>query len=187
MPTLIETSAAPFTARDYRRMEDDGGRYEVIHGELLMAPAPNRFHQGISGNLCRFLYPYLRKTKVGKAYDAPFDVYLDDFNVVQPDVVFVAAGSACKLVPEGAEGAPDLLMEILSPSTSVRDLRDKRALYAEKGVKEFWVVSPETRQVQVYYLQKQADRPALVLEEIDTLRSDLLPGLEIPVGEIFED
>jgi Uma2 family endonuclease len=187
MPSTIEASNAPFTARDYRLMEDDGCRYEVIQGELLMAPAPNRFHQGISRNLCQFLYSYLRKKKIGKAYDAPFDVYLDDFNVVQPDVVFVAAGSACKLIPEGAEGAPDLLVEILSPSTSKRDLRDKRALYAEKGVKEFWVVSPETRQVQVYFLEKQVERPSLVLEEIDTLRSDMFPGLEIPVGELFED
>lgn len=171
-------------------MEDDGCRYEVIHGELLVAPAPNRFHQGISRNICLFLYSYLWKNKIGKAYNAPFDVYLDDFNVVQPDVIFVATDSACKLIPEGAEGAPDLLVEILSQSTSkrdLRDLRDKRALYAEKGVKEFWVVSPETRQIQIYFLDRQADRPSLILEEIDTLRSDLLPGLEIPVVEIFED
>ena len=71
-------------------MEDDGCRYEVIQGELLMAPAPNRFHQGISRNLCFLLVSYLRKNKIGKAYNAPFDVYLDDFNVVQPDVIFVA-------------------------------------------------------------------------------------------------
>ncbi len=182
-----EEANKPFTARDYRVMEDDGCRYEVIHGELLTAPAPNRFHQGISRNLCQFLFSYLRQNKIGKAYNAPFDVYLDDFNVVQPDVVFVANESACKLIPEGAEGAPDLVVEILSPSTSTRDLRDKRRLYADKGVREFWVISPETRQVQIYYLQQKADRPSVVLEEIDTLGTDLLPGLEIPVGELFQD
>lgn len=176
-----------WTVRDYRAMPEDGPRCEVINGELIMAPAPNRYHQQISRELCRIIYSHLHIHRIGHAYDAPFDVYLDDFNVVQPDLVFVAKGSSCKLIPEGVEGSPDLVVEILSYSTSKRDLRDKKELYCRFGSKEFWVISPETRQVQVYRLQEEADRPSAILEERDTLTTELMPGLEIPVAELFAD
>jgi Uma2 family endonuclease len=184
---MSATLEKPFTAADYRRMEDDGKRYEVLEGKLVMAPAPNRFHQGISRNLCRIIYGYLHQSPVGKAYDAPFDVYFDDENVAQPDLVFVAAQSRAKLIPEGVEGAPDLVVEILSPTTSVRDLGVKRRLYARAGVREFWVISPETRQLQVWLLARDATRPVRILQEDESYQTDLLPGLSLPVGELFED
>jgi Uma2 family endonuclease len=183
MSTVIRDQ--PFTADDYRRMEDDGKRYEVIHGVLIMAPAPNRFHQDVSRNLCRIIYSFLHTHPIGGSYDAPFDVYLDENNVVQPDFVFVSKSSKAKLVAEGVHGSPDLVVEILSPSTSRRDLREKRELYAKFGSVEYWVVSPETRQLQIYQLQSDATRPALVLEESDKTESALLPGLSFGVNELF--
>lgn len=184
---MAATLQKPFTAADYRRMEDDGKRYEVLEGTLVMAPAPNRFHQAISRNLCRILYGYLHCRPIGKAYNAPFDVYFDKENVVQPDFVFVAAKSRAKLISEGVEGAPDLVVEILSPATSARDLGVKRKLYARAGVREFWVISPETRQLQIYLPEKDAPRPARILQEDESYETNLLPGLILPVGELFED
>jgi len=179
--------AKPFTAADYRQMEEDGRRYEVLEGILLMAPAPNRFHQAISRNLCRILYSFLHEHRLGRAYNAPFDVYFDDINVAQPDLVFVANDSKAKLLPEGVSGAPDLLVEILSPSTSTRDLVTKRQLYARTAVREFWVISPETRQLQVYDLPSEPSRPTHFFVEGDRYESPLLPGLQLAVTELFED
>jgi Uma2 family endonuclease len=176
----------PFTVRDYRQMPEDGRRYEVIDGILLMAPAPNRYHQRISRNLCRIVYQFLHEHPIGEAYDAPFDVYFDDLNVVQPDLVFVANASREVLAPEGVVGAPDLVAEILSPGTSKRDLRDKRDLYAKSGVKEFWMLSPEEHQVQVYLPEVDRIKPARILAEGETLETPLLAGLKILVAELFE-
>jgi Uma2 family endonuclease len=187
VPRMAAGLEKPFTAADYRRMEDDGRRYEVLEGTLIMAPAPNRFHQAISRNLCRILYGHLHRRPIGKAYDAPFDVYLDEETVVQPDFVFVAAQSKAKLIPEGVEGAPDLVVEILSPATSARDLGVKRRLYARAGVRELWILSPETRQLQVYLPEKDATHPARILLEDESYETQLLPGLTLPVGELFED
>jgi len=181
------TGAKPFTADDYRRMEEDEHRYEVLEGELCMAPAPNRFHQAISRNLCRMIYTHLHTHPIGKAYNAPFDVYFDDLNVAQPDVVFVKNSTKAKLVDEGIHGAPDLLVEVLSPSTSTRDLGVKRALYAKSGVEEYWIISPELRQMQVYRLQDNPERPTNILLETDTHESPLLGNLQIPVAELFVD
>ncbi len=176
-----------FTIHDYRRMEDDGKRYEVINGELLMSPSPNLFHQRISRNLCRIIYSWLHEHKIGQAFAAPLDVYLDEYNVVQPDIVYVARENIVKLERDGVHGAPDLSVEILSPSTSKRDLRDKRELYARCGVIEFWIISPETRQLQIYDLPRESSRPTRILEESDTAETPLLPGLRFPVAEIFAD
>lgn len=168
-------------------MPADGKRYEVLNGELMMAPAPNRFHQAISRNLCRIIYQHLHLHKQGRAYDAPFDVFFDDLNVAQPDLVFVATESQAELALEGVHGPPDLVVEILSPSTTRRDLRIKRALYARSRVREFWVISPETHQLQIYLFEQATDRPTQVLEEIDIATTPLMPGLQVPVGELFED
>lgn len=168
-------------------MEEDGNRYEVIQGELFMAPSPNRIHQVISRNLCRLLYPFLDSTNLGSAYNAPMDVYLDDSNVVQPDIIVVLKGSAAKEIPEGIEGAPDLVMEILSPGTSRRDLQDKRELYTKFGAIEYWIVSPEARQIQVYRLKEDPLHPVAIYQEMDTVETPLLPGLTIPGTEVFKD
>src|SRR5438067_12573258 len=109
------------TVEDYLSLPEGGPRYELIEGELLMAPAPNRYHQDISRNLTLILGEYLRKKRIGKIYNAPFDVFLGEINVVQPDIIFVSKKHARILTDAGAEGAPEFVVEILSPSTLRRD------------------------------------------------------------------
>ena len=108
----------PLTVEDYRLLPDGGPRYQLIEGDLFMAPAPNRYHQEISGNIYLLLAKYLEKHPAGKLYAAPFDVYFDEINVHQPDLVFVSKKNLAILTDAGAEGAPDFIVEILSPKTA---------------------------------------------------------------------
>jgi Uma2 family endonuclease len=108
---------APLTVEDYRLLPETGPRYQLIEGDLFIAPAPNRFHQNIALNVAVILYNYLAKHPIGSVFTAPFDVYLDEINAVQPDVVFVAKSSNI-LTAQGASGAPDFVAEVLSPKTA---------------------------------------------------------------------
>jgi Uma2 family endonuclease len=173
------------TVEDYLSMPEGGPRYELIEGELLMAPAPNRFHQDISGNLALILGNYVRKHRIGKIYNAPFDVYLDEINVVQPDIVFISNEKANVLTDAGAEGAPDLVIEILSPSTMRRDRELKRKVYARTGVEELWLIDPEKRRIEIFELQENSRAPRQIVSEKDVFTRLRFPGLKISCAEIF--
>jgi len=166
-------------------MPEGGPRYELIEGELLMAPAPNRFHQDISLNLEMILWSYVKKHQIGKIYHAPFDVYLDEINVVQPDIVFVSNKKADVLTDAGAEGAPDLVIEILSPSTMRRDRDTKRKVYARTGVEELWLIDPEKRRIEIFELQANARAPRRIIGEQEIFTVPRFPELEISAAEIF--
>ena len=176
----------PLTVEDYRMMPEAGPRYQLVEGELFMAPAPNRFHQDISLNIVLMVGGYLEKHPIGKLYEAPFDVYLDEFNVHQPDIVFIAKANYEILTDAGAEGAPDFIVEILSPKTAFLDKKAKRKVYARAGVKELWFVDPDTRMVHVYFLQNDPDHPAATYGEKDTFSSPHFPSLKIRVARIFK-
>jgi Uma2 family endonuclease len=109
---------APLTVEDYRQLPEGGPRYQLIEGDLYMAPAPNRYHQDISRNLLVIIENYLLKHPIGTVYDAPFDVFLDDINAHQPDILYVAKKNKI-LTYAGAEGAPDFIIEILSPKPRI--------------------------------------------------------------------
>jgi len=119
-------------------------------------------------------------------YAAPVYVYLDEINVHQPDVVFVSNKNKSILTYAGAEGAPDFLVEILSPKTAELDKKPKRRVFARSGVKELWIVDPEAKLVHVYFLQKDADRPAATYSEKETFASPHFPGLKISCAKIFK-
>lgn len=180
------TLAAMVTAEDYRLMPETGPRYQLIEGELFMSPAPNRFHQDISKNIEFMLMKYLEKNPIGKLYDAPFDVYLTQHNVFQPDKLFVAHDRYFILTDTGAEGAPNLVVEILSPSTGHLDKQAKRKVYAAAGVDELWLVDPQTKSVEIYYLRQDPEHPAAVYQENDFFESPCFPGLTIGVAEVFK-
>jgi Uma2 family endonuclease len=182
MPTA---EAGLLTVADYLKLPEDGPRYELIEGELLMAPAPNRFHQEIFANLFLILGAYVRKRRSGKIYSAPFDVIFDEHNVLQPDIIFFSNARASALTTAGATGAPDLAIEILSPATEKRDRVQKRAIYARSGVEELWLVLPDKRRLEIYRLSENAERVAQTLGEGAQLAPKLFPGLAIPIAEIF--
>ena len=176
----------PLTVEDYRLLPEGGPRYQLIEGDLFMAPAPNRYHQDISRNITLLLGKYLEKHPIGKLYTAPFDVYFDDINVHQPDLVFVSNKNKSILTYAGAEGAPDFLVEILSPKTAELDKKPKRRVFARSGVNELWIIDPEAKVVRVYFLQKDAERPAATYSEKDTFSSPHFPGLKISGAKIFK-
>jgi Uma2 family endonuclease len=177
---------APLTVEDYRLLPETGPRYQLIEGDLFMAPAPNRYHQDISGNIQFIIQSYLQKHPIGKLYDAPFDVYLDENNVHQPDLVFVSKKNYSILTEAGAEGAPDFIVEILSAKTAHLDKKPKRRVYARCGVKELWLVDPETKVIHIYSLQKDAEHPAATWSKNDTFSSPHFPGLKFKGVRIFK-
>jgi Uma2 family endonuclease len=188
-PYLHGMALAPsvlVTAQDYRLMPETGPRYQLIDGELFMSPAPNRFHQKISGNIYFLLRSYLEKNPAGELYDAPFDVFLGEHAVFQPDILFIANDRRSILTDEGAEGAPNLVIEVLSESTAHLDRQTKRKVYAASGVDELWLVDPGMKTVQVFLLQKDAVRPASSCRASDVFESPSFPGLRIALSEIFK-
>ena len=177
---------APLTVEDYRDLPETGPRYQLIEGDLYMAPAPNRFHQDISINLEYILVEYLKKHPIGKVYHAPFDVYLTPINVFQPDILFIAKDNYRILTDVGAEGAPDLVVEILSPKTAKLDLEPKRHVYSKTGVREYWIVDPIKKTVAVYRLQEDPEKPIRVLGISDTYATAMFPGLTFPIADFFK-
>ena len=172
------------TKRDYYELPELGPRYQLIDGDLCMAPAPDRAHQHFLGNLYFLLRKYLEVQPIGVLYEAPFDVELDEVNVYQPDLLLVRNERRSVLTQHGAEGAPDLVVEVLSPKTARFDLGAKRQAYFRFGTEELWIVDPAKRDAAVYR-RSNPDTPTLVLRPGDRLTSPLLPGFEMAVEEIF--
>ena len=182
----MSTVAIPLlTVENYKILPETGPRYQLIEGDLYMAPAPNRYHQDISRNLEYILLDYLEQHPVGKLYHAPFDVYLDDYNVFQPDILVVLNERLSILTDAGAEGAPDFVIEILSPKTARLDRDNKRRVYATSGVRELWIIAPENRAIEVYLLAQDPANPVATYRESDTFESALFPGLHFNGARIF--
>jgi len=173
-----------FTAADYRSMPDDGKRYQLIEGELIAAPAPNTFHQFVQKNLLRILENYLLENPIGTLLGAPCDVYLDDHNVYQPDLLYLTRERAARIQHDGIYGAPDLAIEILSPSTAGLDRR-KRGHCAAAGTIEFWQIDPALRQIQRFVFAENFAKPIALIDEPETFASPLFPELTLATAEIF--
>ncbi len=140
-----------WTYTDYLTLPDDK-RYEIINGELMTMAAPSTDHQRCLGKLHRVMDKYLANQPVGESFLAPTDVILSDENTVQPDIVFIAEANRSIIAPHGIVGAPDLIVEIISPSSIQRDHRTKMALYEKFGVKEYWIIDPAWQVVEIYAL-----------------------------------
>jgi len=177
----------PLTVRNYRLLPETGPRYQLIQGRFYMAPAPSRYHQEISRNLELILGNYLDENPIGKLYDAPFDVVLDEVNVFQPDILFVSRERYGILTDAGAEGAPDFIAEILSPRTAKLDLENKHLEYAQHGVRELWIIDPKVKKITVYHLDKDADAPVAVHGADARISCRMFPGLEIDMAKVFAE
>lgn len=184
VPTLHETRLLQLvTAQEYRDLPDDGNRYELIQGDLVAAPAPRRKHQHIALELAYRLKAFVTKREIGVAYIAPFDVYLDTYEVYQPDIVVVLRSNASRVTEEGVHGPPDLVVEILSPSNRRQDLVEKASVYARSGVVEYWVVDPESDRIEVNQLVGGAYRVAPSKGRY--VRSIVVHGFKIDPADIF--
>jgi Uma2 family endonuclease len=173
-----------FTYRDYLQLPDDK-RYELVEGDLLLVPAPNLRHQRILRELEVALCIYLRSHPLGEIFFSPCDVVLSEINVVQPDLIFVSTERMTILTEANIQGSPDLVVEILSPSTQQRDRGIKQNLYARYGVREYWIVNPENKTVEVFSWTETGYHIEAVVQEGCMLNSDLFPDLNIKLSEIF--
>src|SRR5437762_11127016 len=144
-----------FKAGDIWDTPDDGKRYEVIDGQLYVTPPPIPEHQGALGVLFSYIGPFVRGRRLGRVYFAPIGVVLDDENGLQPDLVYIARERLDLISGRGIEGAPDLVAEVLSPSTRARDRGIKLRRYAASGVPHYWIVDPRTRALEAYRLTEQ--------------------------------
>lgn len=175
------------TYDEYRALPDDGIRYEVIKGTLFMTPAPMSKHQRISRNLEFTIYQHVKKTKQGVVYDAPVDIILANDTVLQPDIVYVRRERAHLISKRGIEGAPDIVIEILSPSTQRVDRTTKMKLYAEFGVQEYWLVDPEVETFEVFTLQGEKYLLSAALSGQEIYESSYIEGLKVSLDELFAE
>jgi len=173
-----------WTYDDYARLPDNGWRYEVIRGELVMSPAPSAAHQSAAVALIYALQGYVRSRNIGRVLAAPIDVILPDLSSpVQPDVL-VVLNEHLAIIEDRIEGVPDLVIEILSPSTARHDRHVKYRLYAEAGVTEYWIVDPEACTADVYTRLGNGFVPLGHYERDGVIQSKLLPELRLPLDEI---
>lgn len=185
----VESMARPqvrYTYEDYRQLPDDGKRYEVLDGELVVSPAPSPRHQRVLTRLAYYLHGHVQvERRRGEVFVAPLDVILANDSVVQPDLLFVAEERRGALSARGLEGSPDLAIELLSPSTRLRDRTRKRELYARYGVRELWLVDPDQSTLEVLELAKGELAPARAFTAQDTLTSRVLPDLRLDLAAVF--
>ena len=174
------------TYDDYLHLPPDGKRHEIIDGEHYVTPAPSRRHQRISRRLVTALDNYLRDHPLGEVLNAPLDVILSDFDVVQPDVVFVSH-ERDDIADDAVRVAPDIAIEILSASTRRTDEVAKRKLFERVGVREYWIVDPELDLVKIY--RREGGKFVRVgecsREQGEAVETPLLPGVQITLEELF--
>jgi Uma2 family endonuclease len=190
---LAEKKSRRFSYRDYLSWKDNVRR-ELFDGVIVdMTPGPSRLHQELCGGLFYQIYGQLNGKKCS-VYPAPFDVRFpgkssrdeDIYTVVQPDITVVCDKN--KLDSRGCIGAPDLIIEILSPETASRDMKEKLSLYEAAGVKEYWIVHPEDRTVMILTLDKTGKygRPS-VYSGNDVCKSRAVRGLTVEIAPLFRD
>ena len=173
-----------YTYDDYARLPE-GAPYQLIDGYLVKHPSPTPYHQRLSGRLESLLREYVRERDLGEVLDAPLDVYLEEAQTFQPDIIFISNERRELIGQKKIEGAPDLVVEILSPSTARYDLHEKKRAYEKAGVLEYWIVDPRWNRVEVYGATESGFR--LLAQETGTgaARSGLLPGFTVDLAELF--
>ena len=181
-----EGRAVRFRAEDIWDTPDDGKRYEVIDGDLYMTPPPVEIHQRGAGNLYGYTWQYLRADPIGVVYMAPIGLTLDDSNGLQPDVVYVSNERRGVIKERGLEGAPDLVVEVLSPSTEARDRGVKLRRYAAAGIPYYWLLAPRTRSLEAYVLTDAGYELIGTYGPGGAFRPELFPGLEIPIDALWQ-
>ena len=174
------------TVADYRAMPEGPPYYQLIEGELIMAPSPSSFHQDVVGNIYFLLRHHVMKHRLGKVCIAPLDVYLAETSVVQPDVFFLTNASLPLLESDGVHGAPDLVIEIVSPSNGWLDNKRKRPIYAQCGVKELWLVDPAMELIHRYDFTIDVAKPVRIVDSEESFETPLVPGLMINAVDVFQ-
>ena len=182
---MLTAEKKKYTIEDYMMLEE-GAPFQLINYDLVMSPSPTPAHQLISLRITNTIFNYL-DTKGDKGFlvNAPMDVKFDDGNILQPDVLYISEPRKSELVKDRIEGAPDLVIEILSPSNAYYDLRQKKDIYQKYGVKEYIIIDPIALNGELYVLQNAAFQLQRKAEKTEQLNSVLLSGLSIDLAKIF--
>lgn len=176
-----------WTYDDYLTLPDDLNIYEIIEGELFMTPAPTTKHQKVSRNLFRLLDRHLTEHPDGEAFYSPIDVVLSRHTVVQPDIIFISKDNLSIITEKNIKGTPDLVIEILSPTTGQKDRIVKMNTYAKHGIRNIWLIDPDNRTLEVFELdRKKTYRLILGLAGEAEFKPSLFPGLTIPLKEAWK-
>ena len=174
------------TFEEFRQFPVDGKRYELVRGEVHMTPAPATRHQAIVQNLAMSLGPHVIKNKLGEVYTAPLDVRLSKDTALQPDLIFISDARARIILENWIEGAPDLVVEVSSPSTATYDRATKLPIYAESGVSEYWLIDSQVKTVEALKLQGKKYFVDATLAGEQVLTSNLFPGWKLPLHDLFD-
>ena len=174
-----------WTYEDYAALPADGRRYEIVNGVLVMAPAPGTGHQSIVVRLSHYLFTHVELAGLGRVFPGPVDVELGPKNVYQPDFVVLLNAHLERVAEKKISGAPDLAVEIASPSTAAYDRLTKYQTYAQAGIPEYWIVKPTRRAVEVLVLEHGEYRSLGVFSGQQTLPSRVVPGLPVHVEQFF--
>jgi len=186
----VNSPAVKLTYDDFVHFPDDRKRHELIDGEHYVTPSPNTKHQRTSGTLYFLIRTWLEAHPVGQIFSAPYDVVFSEFDVVEPDLLYLSNERAAQvLTPLHARGVPELVIEIASKGTRKRDETIKRRLYERVGVSEYSIVDPEIDVVRVHRRQDERfGRPIELSREAgDVLTTPLLPGPDLPLARIFRE
>jgi len=175
-----------FKATDIFDAPDDQYRYEVVDGDLYLTPAPSWGHQLSIGNLYSLLWNWIRERRLGYIVQAPLGVVLDNENGVQPDILYVSRERASIISQRGLEGAPDLVVESLSPSTEARDRGIKMRRYAAAGIPHYWLLDSQQETLEAYRLGPNGYDLAGIFARGASFRPDLFPGLEIAIDDLWD-
>jgi len=177
------TPRIKFTVNDYMTTPPDK-RYQLLDGELILSPAPTMYHQTLILRLASVLHRFVAENDLGRVWLAPCDVVLSNFDVVQPDILFVSHDRSNIVTEANLQGTPDLVVEVLSPATQHYDRGYKRTLYSNHGVREYWLLDQVVRRAEFYRLADGRFQP-VPLEDNRIFRSDALPGFWLNVEWLF--
>jgi Uma2 family endonuclease len=166
------------TAEEFFTLPETNTPTELIDGEVIVSPTPTPKHQDSSGNIF-FLFKQRAIESGGRAYAAPLEVYFDEYNIPQPDVMFLAPDTKCVVGDKHLIGAPDLIVEVLSPGTAKQDKRDKFLLYERHGVREYWIVDAHNESVEVYQLVEGSFTLMGTYFPGETLTSSIVGDIEV--------
>lgn len=185
IPTRVPEGKIILTYEDYVLLPNDRNRYEILEGELSVTPAPSTKHQKVSGNLFMLLAGHVNQHNLGTVFFAPVDLILETTSVLQPDLLFVSSARRHIITDRAVEGAPDLVVEIVSPNTSRTDRVTKAQIYARHGVGAYWIVDPYQETVEIYLLEAGGYRLAATLHGDTPQPAPPFDGLSLLPSALF--
>ncbi len=174
------------TYQDILALGETNSRIELFDGECIMPAMPTSQHQYIATRLAVYIFNYVEGRGLGKTFGSPVDVYVSETTVLQPDLSYLS--NERLFIDDGNKlnGAPDLVIEILSQATEQRDRTFKFREYTRSGAKEYWLVSPDKKEIEVYQNSEKGFEPAALYRRSDTLNTPLFGDIQLKVGLIFE-